>query len=160
MYGNTPKTKRKSSYNYQGAIKGTAAGLADIGGQRLASSVVRGKKAFVQYGSGLGQYAKKLGKGGKAASKTLGLAGSIASTGYDMSKSIRQRQYAGAIVDAGAGIAGGVAGYGIGLSAGMVITTCGAPALFVGAVGFGIAVGAGVEIDKQATRIKQKYYSR
>lgn len=107
----------------------------------------------------MGRYVSNLGRGAKFAKKSLGIAGTIGFCTWDVHQSLRSGEKVGALIDvlsAAAGVAAGVVISGVVAAA----VSVGAPALLVGAVGFGVNVLIGVKMDKYVTRKKDEYYGR
>jgi len=90
------------------------------------------------------------------AMKGLGIVGSLWMTGSSVKESFDKGDTSGGAIDIVAGAVGILAGVGIGaLTAGVGAT--GLAAVAVGAVGFGLSVGAGIVIDRAADKIKEYF---
>ena len=150
-----------SAFSYkESAFKGTISSSVDEIRGVIAGTLIKGKKVWRDLGTlGLGKYEVSFSNGAKFSKSTIGLAGTIGFTAWDVVNSLADGEYFGAGIDVVSAAVGFGAGYLIGLG-GAALVTAGAPALLIGAVGFGVGVGAGVVIDKISSGIKDTYYGR
>ncbi|WP_081897103.1 RHS repeat-associated core domain-containing protein [Clostridium sp. KNHs214] len=151
----------KSSFNYaKSTLKSMASGAADYVSGKVAVNAIRGRLVWKPHSTlAMGRYVSNLGRGAKFAKKSLGIAGTIGFCTWDVHQSLRSGEKVGALIDvlsAAAGVAAGVVISGVVAAA----VSVGAPALLVGAVGFGVNVLIGVKMDKYVTRKKDEYYGR
>jgi hypothetical protein len=140
-------------------VRGTKSGGVNSIGSTVAGRLIKGKRVYVEYGGGLGQYSNQFTKGAKFGKGTIGVVGTVGFTAWDAGYSISRGEYVGAGIDVASGAAGFGVGYGLGILGGFALFA-GAPVVLVGGAVFGTTVGVGIFIDWGAGEIKDSYYGR
>ena len=148
-YSTKSKGKSSSNFSYkESAIQGGISGAIDEVGGWAASFFIKGKNVWkdLDYLT-MGKYVTKYSKGAKAAMKGLGIVGSVGMTAWNAKGSFDKGDTSGGVIDIVAGAVGILVGAG----------ATGLAEVAVGAVGFGLSIGAGILIDKASYKIKEYF---